>query len=136
MSCELLNLLRCSNPSSGPKFARAKLARFLGRGLLAAGAAGSRRGAGGPVVLRPSLKRVVPGSVPPWRAPCFAWPAAVSGCRALIFVPPPWFSTSGQKHGSDALAQLKRPCCGAAPFFFRRQARSSKLEAGKPRSCF
>ena len=26
------------------------------------------------MVLRPSLKRGVPGSVPPWRAPCFAWP--------------------------------------------------------------
>ena len=26
------------------------------------------------MVLRPSLNRVVPGSVPPWRAPCFAWP--------------------------------------------------------------
>ena len=26
------------------------------------------------MVLPPSLKRVVPGSVPPWRAPCFAWP--------------------------------------------------------------
>ena len=43
MSCELLNLLRCSNPSSGPKFARAKLARFLGRGLLP----GVGRGRGG-----------------------------------------------------------------------------------------
>ena len=34
----------------------------------AVGALGPRRGAGGPVVLRPCLKRVVPGSVPPWRA--------------------------------------------------------------------
>ena len=34
------------------------------------GAPGPRRGAGGPVVARPSLKRVVPGSVPPWRALC------------------------------------------------------------------
>ena len=48
-------------------------------------------------------------------------------------MPLPRFSTSGRKHGSDALPRLKRPCCGAAPFFFRRQARSSKLEAGKPR---
>ena len=38
------------------------------------GAPGPHRGAGGLVVLRPSLKRVVPGAVPPWRAPCFAWP--------------------------------------------------------------
>ena len=38
------------------------------------GAPEPRRGAGGLVVLPPSLKRVVPGSVPPWRAPCFAWP--------------------------------------------------------------
>ena len=44
-------------------------------------------------------------------------------------MPLPWFSTSGRKHGSDALARLKRPCCSGAPFFFRRQARSSKLEA-------
>ena len=34
------------------------------------GAPGPRRGAGGLVVARPSLKRVVPGSVPPWRALC------------------------------------------------------------------
>ena len=80
-----------------------------------------------------SLKRVVPGSAPPWRAPCFAWPrCGFLTARASIFVPLPWFSTSGQKHGSDALARLKRPCCGGAPFFFWRQARSSKLEAGKP----
>ena len=38
------------------------------------GAPGPHRGAGGLVVVRPSLKRVVPGSVPLWRAPCFAWP--------------------------------------------------------------
>ena len=54
----------------------------------------------------------------------------VSGCRASIFVPLPWISTSGRKHGSDALARLKRPCCGAAPFFFRRQARSSRQAVG------
>ena len=61
----------------------------------------------------------------------------VSGCRASIFVPLPRFSTSGRKHGSDALARLKRPCCSGAPFFFRRQARSSKLEAAALRlRCF
>ena len=32
------------------------------------------------MVLPPSLKRVVPGSVPPWRAPCFAWPCRGFGC--------------------------------------------------------
>ena len=32
------------------------------------------------MVLRPSLKRVVPGSVPPWRAPWFAWP-----CPGVFF---------------------------------------------------
>ena len=89
MSCELLNLLRCSNPSSGPKFARAKLARFY-RGASArawaAGAAGPRRGAGGLVVI--SLKRVVPGSVPPWRAPCFAWPRCGFGLPGVDFRAP------------------------------------------------
>ena len=84
MSRKLLNRFRCSNQSSGPKsqiLLRAKLARFLGRGALAAaepwGAPGPRRGAGGLVVVRPSLKRVVPGSVPPWRALC------VESARAL-----------------------------------------------------
>ena len=84
MSRKLLNRFRCSNRSSGPKsqiLLRAKLARFLGRGALAAaepwGAPGPRRGAGGLVVVRPSLKRVVPGSVPPWRALC------VESARAL-----------------------------------------------------
>ena len=80
------------------------------------------------MVLSPSLKRVVPARFPPGARLVSRGPAAVSGCRALIFVPLPWFSTSGQKHGSDALARLKRPCCGAAPFFFRRQAGV----AGKP----
>ena len=77
MSRKLLNRFRCSNQSSGPKsqiLLRGKLARFLGRAPLAAaelwGAPGPRRGAGGLVVARPSLKRVVPGSVPPWRALC------------------------------------------------------------------
>ena len=64
----------------------AKIAKFATRQICAlfrlgpcgrssaAGAPGPRRGAGGLVVARPSLKRVVPGSVPPWRAPCFGWP--------------------------------------------------------------
>ena len=79
-----------------------------------------------------SLKRVVPGSVPPWRAPCFAWPRCGFGLPGVDFRAPAVVFTSGRKHGSDALARLKRPCCSGAPFFFRRQARSSKLEAGKP----
>ena len=45
------------------------------------------------MVLRPSLKRVVPGSVPPWRAPCFAWPCRGFGrwwffswlCHGFLF---------------------------------------------------
>ena len=48
------------------------------------GAPGPRRGAGGLVVLRPSLKRVVPGSVPPWRAPCFAWPCRGFGLPGVF----------------------------------------------------
>ena len=81
------------------------------------------------MVLRPSLKRVVPGSVPPGARLVLRGPAVVSGCRASIFAPLPWFSTSGRKHGSDALARLKRPCCGAAPFFVRRQATSRSRRA-------
>ena len=60
------------------KFATRKICAFVRLGpcgrCSAVGAPGPHRGAGGLVVLRPSLKRVVPGSVPPWRAPCFAWP--------------------------------------------------------------
>ena len=48
------------------------------------GAPEPRRGAGGLVVLRPSLKRVVPGSVPPWRAPCFAWPCRGFGLPGVF----------------------------------------------------
>ena len=36
------------------------------------------------MVLRPSLKRVVPGSVPPWRAPCFAWPCRGFGLPGVF----------------------------------------------------
>ena len=46
MSRKLLNRFRCSNPSSGPKvqiLPRAKLARFLGRALLAAAEPWARR---------------------------------------------------------------------------------------------
>ena len=34
--------------------------------------------------MRPSLKRVVPGSVPPWRAPCFAWPCRGFGLPGVF----------------------------------------------------
>ena len=37
------------------------------------------------MVVRPSLKRVVPGSVPPWRAPCFAWPRYGFGLPGIDF---------------------------------------------------
>ena len=40
------------------------------------------------MVLRPSLKRVVPGSVPPWRAPCFAWPRCGFGLPGVDFRAP------------------------------------------------
>ena len=89
------------------------------------GRAGPRRSFGGPVVLRPSLKRVVPGSVPPWRALALRGPAVVSGCRASFFVPLSWFSTPGRKHGSDGLARLQ-PCCDAADFL---QAPSQEKQA-------
>ena len=36
------------------------------------------------MVLRPSLKRAVPGSVPPWRAPCFAWPCRGFGLPGVV----------------------------------------------------
>ena len=48
------------------------------------------------MVLRLSLKRVVPGSVPPWRALVLRDPAVVSGCRASFFVPLSWPSTPGK----------------------------------------
>ena len=37
------------------------------------------------MVLRPSLKRGVPGSVPPWRAPCFSWPCRGFGLPGVFF---------------------------------------------------
>ena len=48
------------------------------------------------MVLRPSLKRGVPGSVPPWRAPCFSWPCRGFGLPGVFFVALPWFSTSNR----------------------------------------
>ena len=64
------------------------------------------------MVSRPSLKRVVPGSVPPWRA------LVLRGLRrfraaGVVFAPLSWLSIPGRKHGSDALVRLK-PCCDAA----------------------
>ena len=88
-SRRLLNLPRHSNPRPGLKsqnLPRAKFARFSGWGLAAAVELQPRRGAGGLVVLRPSLKRVAPGSVPPWRAPCFAWPCRGFGAAWSFFV--------------------------------------------------
>ena len=35
--------------------------------------------------MRPSLKRGVPGSVPPWRAPCFSWPCRGFGLPGVFF---------------------------------------------------
>ena len=37
------------------------------------------------MVLRPSVKRGVPGSVPPWRAPCFSWPCRGFGLPGVFF---------------------------------------------------
>ena len=50
------------------------------------------------MVLRPSLKRGVPGSVPPWRAPCFSWPCRGFGLPGVFFVALPWFSTSNRSN--------------------------------------
>ena len=139
------------------------------------------------MVLRPSLKRVVPGSVPPWRAPCFAWPRCGFGLPTnrvgipFTFVPRCKMSLSFSRTDlariplSHFVVELHGPWCkplipqkktsgnsslwsaliflfmsafavqaaafsmdirrltgaGAAPFFFRRQATSSKLEAGE-----
>ena len=71
---------------------RAKLARFLGRGLCPR--VGRGRGGAPPRGWWPSglasvsLKRVVPGSVPPWRAPCFAWPRCGFGLPGVDFRAP------------------------------------------------
>ena len=50
------------------------------------GAPGPRRGAGGPAVARPSLKRVVPGSVPPWRALCAASARALKAFFSILCI--------------------------------------------------
>ena len=80
---EALDDLRLKNPRLGALSRSGPLARAW-----AAGAAGPRRGAGGLVVVRLSLKRVVPGSVPPWRAPCFAWPRCGFGLPGVDFRAP------------------------------------------------
>ena len=74
------------------------------------GSAESRRGAGGLAVVRLSLKRVVPGSVPPWRAPLFSWPrremrlpGAVFRAPALVFHFRPFLMT--QDHSAPAVAR-------------------------------
>ena len=71
--------------------------------------------------MRLSLKRVVPGSVPPWRA-CSAWARGGFGLPGVVFFRAP---VVGQKRGSDGLARLK-PCCDAADF---RQAPRQEKQA-------
>ena len=65
--------------------------------------------------MRLSLKRVVPGSVPPWRALVLRGPRGGFGLPGVVFRAPVVVFHPGQKHGSDGLARLK-PCCDAADF--------------------
>ena len=86
VSCELLNLLRCSNPSSGPKFARAKLARFLGRSLLPARGPRARAPPRG---WWPSGRASVSEAGGPGLGSSLA--------RALFCVTPLWFRAAGRR---------------------------------------
>ena len=95
MSLDLLNLLRCSNPSSGPKFARAKLARFLGRGLCPR--VGRGRGGAPPRGWWPSGL----ASVSEAGGPGLGSPLA----RALFCVVPLWFRAARRR--------FSRPCRGS-----------------------
>ena len=71
------------------------------------------------MVLRTSLKRVVPGSVPPWRA------LVASRLPGVVFRAPVVVFHPTRKHGSDGLARF-RPCCDAADFL---QAPSQEKQA-------
>ena len=130
VSCKLLNLLRCSNPSLGPNLPRAKLPRFLGRGLLPARGPWARVAlpqfrwpgglapvseAGGPG-LGSSLARLF------CVAPRWFWAAGV------VFAPPSRLSTPERKHGFDALARLI-PCCDAADFSGAKPGEASSKQA-------
>ena len=92
---------------------RAKLARFLGRALSAAAEPWAReappqfRWPGG---LAPVSEAGGPGLGSSLARACSAWPRGGFGLPGVVFfVPLSWFSTPGQKHGSDGLARLK-PC--------------------------
>ena len=95
------------------------------------------------MVSRPSLKRVVPGSVPPWRAPLFfAAPLRFRAAaqrrgfhfRALLFC----FSAPWAKNANFALLRLGPFGRGGPPWAWRGPAfcgpgRASVSEAGGPR---
>ena len=83
MSRKLLNRFRCSNPSSGPKsqiLRRAKLARFLGRALLAAAEPRARRGPAAGLVARWSRVRLWSG----WSRARFLPGARFALCRRVL----------------------------------------------------
>ena len=96
------------------------------------GETGPRRGAGGLVALRPSLKRVVPGSVPPWRAPCFAWPCRGFGlpgvfswlCRGFLLPAARNRGAASEVASRSAIAR-SFPFCSSRSTFEAVKTRSS-----------
>ena len=121
MSRKLLNRFRCSNPSSGPKsqiLPRAKFARFQGRALLAAAQPWARRGPAAGLVARWSrvrlLKRVVPGSVPPWRALCAEPARALKAFFSVLCVSKSVLLLGSKLAWAAGAAGHRRSFCGLA----------------------
>ena len=86
------------------------------------------------MVLRPSLKRGVPGSVPPWRAPCFSWP-----CRGFG-LPGGFFRGAAMVFYFQPLELVAEPlgCCQSRFSLgssFQLGLRLIKLMAAKVNSC-
>ena len=82
--------------------------------------------------MRPSLKRVVPGSVPPWRAPCFAWPCRGFGlpgvfswlCRGFLLPAARNRGAASEVASRSAIAR-SFPFCSSRSTFEAVKTRSS-----------
>ena len=136
MSRKLLNRFRCSNQSSGPKsqiLLRAKLARFLGRALLAAAEPWARRGPAAGLVAHFHFLSVLAGghgSVPRARLFFLALIRAAGQC----------FSCSGNQKGGGRSFSLGRLSehfrhRNALGFAWRRTSKSRRYVARAESSC-
>ena len=93
------------------------------------------------MVLRPSLKRVAPGSIPPWRAPCFAWPCRGFGapgvfswlCHGFLLPAARHRGAASEVASCAAIARLNFPCCSSCEKKTTFEAFSSR-SSGRRRS--